>query len=374
MKFTITTAVLQDMMSKATKGASCDGQRPLTGLIAIELKENVLTLITSSATNYLYVSRPNITGDDFYIVVPVEIFAKLVSKLTAENTTLELKDDNLIVKSGGTYTIAASINEEGELTKYPNPLNSDEFNTPKNSKNYDIKKTTFNLMLAVNSASVAEGEVAKTVPEIYTGYYLSKSIVTTNSINMCGVDIPVSDDVLLLRPETVKLTEVFTAENLGIGVNDDGRGGKNVLIMAKDEIDCMIVSKLMENAEDYQIDAINELLSSEYESKCSISKQNMLQALDRLMLFIDKLDDFVLYMTFTNDGLKLSNKKSSSEEVLNYEASDNFKPFTCRINVKMLFDQIKAVPGDLVNMLYGLKQCIKFEDGNITQLIALITD
>ena len=92
------------------------------------------------------------------------------------------------------------------------------------------------------------------------------------------------------------------------------------------------------------------------------------------MLFVDKLDDFTMCMTFTKDGLKLSNKKSSSEEVIAYEVSDNFKPFTCKINIKMLFDQIKAVPGDLVNMLYGLEQCIKFEDGNVTQLIALITD
>ena len=371
MKFTITTTVLQDMLSKATKGASCDGQRPLTGLIAIQLKDNTLTLITSSATNYLYVSRPNITGEDFYIVVPVEILSKLVSKLTAENTTLELKDDNLIVKSGGTYTIAASINEEGELTQYPSPIKGEEFDK---FTSYPIKKSTFNLMLAVNSASLAEGELAKTVPEIYTGYHISKSIVTTNSINMCGVDIPISDEVLLVRPETIKLTEVFTAENLVIRISDDNRGGKNIVITAEDETDCTIVSKLLDNAEDYQIDAINGLLASEYDSKCSVSKQSMSQALDRLMLFIDKLDDFILFMTFTNDGLKLSNKKSSSEEVIPYEASENFKPFACKVNIKMLFDQIKAAPGDLINMQYGVEQCMKFEDGNITQLIALITD
>lgn len=372
MKFTLTTTVLQDMMSKATKGASCDDQRPLTGLIAIELKDNVLTMITSSATNYLYVRRADIAGDDFYIVVPVEIFAKLVSKLTAENTTLELVDDNLIVKSGGTYTIAASINEEGELTKYPNPLDSDEF---KDHKTYPIKKSTFNLMLAVNSASIAEGELAKTVPEIYTGYHLSKSIVTTNSINMCGVNINISDDdILLVRPETIKLTDVFTAENLAIYISDDTRGGKNIVITSQDEVDCIIVSKLLENAEDYQIDAINGLLASEYDSSCSIGKQKMLQALDRLMLFIDKLDDFVLCMTFTKEGVKLSNKKSSSEEVIPFEASNDFKPFTCKVNIKMLFDQIKAAPGDLVNIQYGLEQCMKFEDGNVTQLIALITD
>ena len=217
--------------------------------------------------------------------------------------------------------------------------------------------------------------MAKSVPEIYTGYHISKSIVTTNSINMCGVNINISNDtVLLVRPETIKLTEVFDAENLTMCISDDKRGGKNIVIQAQEECDCIIVSKLLENAEDYQIDAINGLLAQEYDSKCSVNKQKMIQALDRLMLFIDKLDDFVLYMTFTNEGLKLSNKKSSSEEVIPYETSEDFKPFTCKVNIKMLFEQIKAAPGDLVNMQYGVEQCMKFEDGNITQLIALISD
>lgn len=371
MKFTVTTTVLQDMLSKAVKCASNDNQRPLTGLIAIQLKENLLTLITSSATNILYVNRGDIAGDDFYVVVPVEIFSKLVSKLTAENTTLEVKNDNLIVTSGGTYTIGASINEEGELTKYPDLYHtSKEFET---FKEYDIKRSTFNLMLAVNSASIADGEIAKELPEVYTGYHVSKSIVTTDSVKMCGIDINVTgDDILLIRPETIKLTEVFSAENLKIRTSEDARGGKNIVISAKDEVDCIIVSKLLENATEFNIEALNNLLAIDIESTCSINKSKFLSALDRLSLFIDKLDDFKLYMTFIPEGLKLSNAKSSSEEVLNYEASDKFKPFTCIIDIKALTEQIKAVPGDLVNMSYGNDKFVKFKDGNITQMIALI--
>lgn len=371
MKFTITTAVLQDMLAKSTKCASNDNQRPLTGLIAIQLTNNVLTLITSSATNYLYVHKDKIAGDDFYVVVPVEIFSKLVSKLTAENTTLELKDDNLIVTSGGTYTIGVSIDEEGELTRYPDPYygHIEEFENP---KIYPIKKSTLNLILSVNSASVAEGEMAKDLPEVYTGYHMSDAIVTTDSMKMCGVDIKICDEPILVRPETMKLTDVFTEENLNIRISDDKRGNKNIVIDSVNP-DCVIVSKLIENMEEFQIADIKGLLDSDFESSCAVSKVKLAQALDRLSLFINKLDDFALYLTFTKDGLKLANKKSSSEEVIAYEASNDFKPYTCTIDINALTDQIKAVPGDLVNIYYGNEVAIKFEDGNITQMIALMS-
>lgn len=365
MKFTVTTPILQDMMSKAVKGASNDNQRPLTGLIAIQLKNNVLTLITSSESNYLYVSRAGVTGDDFYVVTPVETFAKLVSKLTADNTTLEVVDDKLIVTSGGKYTVEVSINAEGELTKYPDPYSKIDFDK---ADVYPIKKSTLGLILAVNSASIANGEIAKDLPEIYTGYHMSKSIVTTDTIKMCGIDIDVcGNSTMVLRDSTMKLTELFTAENLGIYVIDN-----TVVIKPEDGNDCIIVSKLMDDAEDFNIDAINGLLKTDFDSTCSVSKLKLLQILDRLSLFIDKLDEFSVYLTFTKDGIMLANKKSSSEELIAYEASDNFKAYACRVDIKMLIDQIKAAPGDLINIEYGNDTCLKFTDGNVTQLVALL--
>ena len=365
MKFTMTTAVLQEMLTKSVKCASNDNQRPLTGLIAIQLKDNVLTLITCSESNYLYVNKENIVGDDFYVVVPVEIFSKLVSKLTAENITLELDDNALVVKSGGTYSIEVSLNEEGELTRYPDPFSKIDMKS-ENVQHYPIKRSTLGLILAVNSASIAAGETAKDLPEVYRGYYVANNIVTTDTIKMCGININICDVPMLVRPETMKLTEVFSDENLEIAIQDS-----TIILHSLDSADCIIMSKLMSNVEDFQIDALNDLLATEFESECAINKTTLLQILDRLSLFIDKLDDFGVYLTFTQEGIKLANKKSSSEETIAYEMSDNFKPFTCKVDIKMLTEQVKAAPGDLINLKYGNEVCLKFTDGNVTQLVAL---
>ena len=81
MKLTIKTDIFKEIISRAIKGASQNKLIPLTSLMAIQLKDDQLTVITSDATNYLYINQDNIAGDDFYVVVQVEQFSKLISKL-----------------------------------------------------------------------------------------------------------------------------------------------------------------------------------------------------------------------------------------------------------------------------------------------------
>ena len=69
MKLTINTSTLQSMVAKSMKGASCNKMIPLTGLMAIQLLDHELTLITTDATNYLFIHEDKVEGDDFYVVV-----------------------------------------------------------------------------------------------------------------------------------------------------------------------------------------------------------------------------------------------------------------------------------------------------------------
>ena len=88
MKMTITTSTMQNLVSKAMKGASNNKMIPLTGLMAIQLKDHLLTLITTDATNYLYVREDKVEGDDFYVVTQAEMFSKLIARLTCEKVSL----------------------------------------------------------------------------------------------------------------------------------------------------------------------------------------------------------------------------------------------------------------------------------------------
>jgi hypothetical protein len=112
----------------------------------------------------------------------------------------------------------------------------------------------------------------------------------------------------------------------------------------------------------------------EFSSMCKFPKSTLLNLLDRLALFVDTYDKNGIYLTFTNDGIRVSSKKSSGVEVIPYSDSKNFTPFTCCIDIEMLRSQIKAQTTDMIELWYGTDNAIKMVDGNVTQIVALLED
>jgi DNA polymerase III sliding clamp (beta) subunit (PCNA family) len=358
MKLTINTAKLQEMLMRATKGVGNNKLIPLTSLIAIELRNNKLTLITTDATNYLYVSQDKVEGDDFYVVVQVETFAKLIARMTCENVTLELLTNTLKVSGNGNYNIELPLDENGELIKYPDPL-----------ANFDasLANGTINLSTAKVILNTVKPALAVTMEApCYTGYYAGVKVVATDTYKICGLNVNLFNEPVLISPEMMDLLDVMTEEKIAFQISDD------TIIFTTN--DCQIYGKKLDGIEDYQIEAIEGLLGKEFNSMCKIPKSALLQLLDRLSLFVGTYDKNGVYLTFTKDGLMVSSKASSGTEIIQYQDSKNFQDFTCCIDIEMLRTQVKAQASDMIEMYYGLPNAIKMVDGNVTQIVALLED
>ena len=119
----IQTSKLQEMVARAVKGAKNDKILPLTQMMAIQLKDNVLTLITTSITNTLYIREDKVDGNDFYVVVPVEKFSKLIARLTSDTVSMEIdtKSKSLAIKGNGNYNVEIEYDEDDEIVNFPVP-------------------------------------------------------------------------------------------------------------------------------------------------------------------------------------------------------------------------------------------------------------
>ena len=358
MKMTISTSTLQNMVAKSMKGASCNKMIPLTGLMAIELKDHTLTLITTDATNYLYVREFKVEGDDFYVVIQAEMFAKLISKMTCEKVSLELKDNTLMVTGNGKYSIELPLDEEGELIKYPNPIDGKTFV----GDDYTINLSTIKLILNTAKAALAN---TLEVP-CYTGYYVGNKVVATDTYKICGINIKLWDEPTLISPEMMSLLDIFTEEKIAVYRNS------NTMVFKSEN--CIVYGTLMDSIDDYQIEAIDGLLEQGFESSCKLTKSALLQLLDRLALFVSPYDKNGVYLTFTRDGLQIESKQANSVELIPYTESNKFRDFTCCIDIEMLHSQVKANTCDSITIYYGDESAIKLADGNVTQIIALLED
>lgn len=361
MKLTIKTAKLQEMVSKAVKGAGNNKLIPITQMMAVKLEKNVLTLITTDATNYLYIRESKVDGEDFYTVVPVEIFSKLISKMTCENITLEEKETSLQVTGNGKYSVPIQYEDSGEIVAYHDPLKDTKF---KAKEGAEIQGTTVTVIL--NSIKPA---LATTLEmPCYTGYYVGERVVATDSSLINSLECEVFKKPRLVSSEVMNLLAVMDTEKIHVDFKEG--------IICFSSPNCVVYGRDLPGIEDFAIDNIVPYLTElEFPASCEVSKNVLLQLLDRISLFVSSYDDDAVNLTFTKDGIQLSSMSSNGTELIPYVTSENYKEnFICPLNIKELIRQVKAQTGETVKIFYGNENALKFVDGKVIQVIGLLVD
>ena len=360
-KLTIKTAKLQEMVARAVKGAKDDKILPITQMMAIELKDNVLTLITTTVSTTLYIRENKVEGDNFYVVVPVETFSKLISKLTCDTVTISINEamKAVEIKGNGTYFVPIEFDEDEHMVVYPDPLIEIVFD-PEDS--VEINKSTVEVIL-----NTLKPALATTLESpCYTGYYVGDDVIATDRFLINSLAVKLFEEPKLVSSPVMDLLDVMNAEKINVDFKDN--------IMVFGSPDCTIFSREMEGIEDFAVDAISEFINMDFDSVCKIPKASLLQLLERILLFVSDYDKGSVSFTFTKDGLQVNSKASSAIEVIPYSESNNFKPFMCCVDINMMMKQIKSQPGDVIELWYGNESALKITRDNITQIIALLSD
>ena len=359
MKFTIGTELMKDVVARAIKGAGNNKLIPITSMMCIQLKDGELTVITTDATNYLYIKEQHVAGDDFYVVVDANQFAKLVSKMTCESITMTVDEKlyTMKVKGNGNYTMELPLDEDGAPVRFPDALAKTVL-----PNTIELNRSTVIAILETIKPALA---VTMENPQ-YTAYYMGDKVVATDSYKIASLAIPMFDEPKLVSSEFLDLVAVMRAEKI------------TAMFSAADVMfetpDCMIVGKFVDGIDDFAIEPITNLIEQEFDSHCSVPKSDLLQMLDRLSLFVGTYDKNAVDLTFTNQGLQISSKASSGIEILPYVNSENQRDFTCSVDILMLVQEVKAISNDLIEIYYGDESSIKLIDGNITIVIALMED
>jgi DNA polymerase III sliding clamp (beta) subunit (PCNA family) len=363
MKLQIKTTKLQEMLSKAIRGASNNKLIALTGLIAIQLKDDELVLTTTDATNYLYVKDTN-TGnwvadeDTFYAVVQVTTFSKLVARMTCESIVLEINDSYLSVVGNGTYKIDIPLDEDGNPIKYPNPAEMV-------SKNNEIGRlsnvTIKNIINSLKQALMTTSEYP-----CYTCYYAGDFVIATDTFKISSLRKQLFTEPKLISTEQMNLLDVMGSDE--IIVYSDGSK------MLFDSHNCTVYAVEPIYIEEFSVDAIESLITQRFNSMCKLPKDAILRLLDRISLFVGEKDNGEVFLTFTPDGLMVTSKKSTGTEMIPYIEHMNLVDFACSVNVNMLTAQIKAQSGDAIELWFGDDRSIKIVDGDNTAIIALFNE
>lgn len=360
MKITVKTITLQEMLSKATKAVTNNKLLPITGLIGIKCENNKLTIITSDATNYMYVSSESVVGDNIDVAVSADMFAKLISKMTCDTVTLSVTDDYLEIKGNGTYKLEFPFDENGSIVKFPDKFKKLD------SKVIDegtISSGTINSILTSVKPALA---VTPEAP-CYMGYYVGDTVVGTDTYKIARLDTKLFNVPTLISAELMNLVGIISDAEIEYTMYKDGS-----ITFVSDTI--KVYGKKMSGIEDYSIDAINNLISVTTDSSCSVSKTDILQLLDRLALFVNPYDKNGIRLTFTEDKLIVDSRSNSGVEAIEYLSKSNVKELSCLIDIEMLQSQIKSVPSDTITMYFGLDTALTISHDKLTNMVAFLDD
>lgn len=353
----ISSARFKDGVAKVVKGAGFNKLIPLTSMVGLKLKDGNLTILATDMTNSVAVVLDKVSGDDFDITIDADKFSKLVSKITSEEITLEITDNVLVIKAGGTYKLPLIADEDG-LVVFPNIELVDMPN--------EVMLTSI-----LQAYNINKPALAKTMerPEL-TGYYCGERVISTDGcvITFSNFNLLNSPSPMLISSRMVDLLTLCKDEKIKWGYNSK----REELVFGTS--DYFVVGPMLPGIEDYPADAICAYLDEAFPSSCKLPKELMLNVLDRLSLFIDAYDKNGAYFTFTRTGLNIHSKKDASTEVVNYVESNDFEPFNCLVDIPMLKEQIASNPNDTIKLYYGNENALKLEAGNTIQVISLLED
>lgn len=368
----VKTKVLQDMMKKAIRGAGNNKLVPLTSMLNMKLNNMILSITTYNGTNYTTVKAYEIGNDPnekFNIVAECNTFDKLVSKTTSDYINLTLNDDkSLTFEGNGKYTISLPLNENDELIVYPKY----QFNT--NLPKSTIKLSVIKSILQFNKSALATSKDLICLTDYLVG--MNGTVVTADSYNMCINTIENFNVPMLLKPELLDLLDLNTKEDIKYQVDVD----ENKILFSTSDL---VIYGTIDNdlIDQYPYEVVKTFLNTEFSSSCTVGKQQLLNVLDRLSLFIGSFDINGVYFAFTKNGLQVENNKGNAIEHIDYHDSNNFTEFSCVVGVDSCTKLLKSIKGDYITMYYGDKSedgnggnLIKIVDDNITQILATFED
>ena len=359
----IKTEQLKELVSKASIGVGNNKLIPITELIGIKCVAGVFELITTDATNYVYVQQQieSTKENDLEATIYAEQFVKLVGKLTSEYTEFQLENGNLVVTANGTYTLELPLDENGEPVIYPDPLGTAVA---------DVKAYEVGVEDIKKSIQIAKSSLATTDDRpVLMNYYVGDSVFATDGCLVTEFRKELFKKPQLVSPKLMDILGAFDEKKLLITVTDE-------FICCKSDT-MAVYGKLSDDISEYEIDNVEQYISTKFPNVCKVNKAELLSAIDRISLFVSKYDNQAIRVMFDTDGIVISNLKSGSTEEVQYiEKKSKVKkkvvPFEAYINADMISTQLKSYVGDIVSIEYGVDFAISLVSEDTTQIISLM--
>lgn len=337
-------------------------------------------LFSVSVTNREYFVTATIQleeEENFNATVSAGTFLKLISQITTDTITLVVENNCLVVRGNGTYKLPMIFEEDSLLELKP----------------IDIENETVSMRLSgevllsilQNNSKELQKVKENIVRPIQRYYYVDEHGCITFSSGACVNNFELEKPVkFLLSAKVVKLFKLLGTGEVLFTLGHDFIGDDTTQTKVRFETPTVTISAIL-SCDDSMIlgvpvGPIRSRANSTYNYSVVFNKDELLQAINRFMLFVDKnsRNDFksCAVLTFQKDGVTIEGKTVDFDEFVYYTGMDNNinGEYTATIDLVDIKYCLDSYTGAYATFNFGDGQAFVLANGNIKNVIPEIDE
>lgn len=306
--------------------------------VVIEVKDNQIKLIANDLQLGIETLIDGEIKQEGSVAVGAKVFFEIIRKLPSDNVSITVDEDYHMNISCGKAKFNIMAKATDEFPYLPNIVKD---------KNVYISQFTLKDIIRQTVFSISDNENAKVMTgELFEIHDSELKVVSLDGhrISIRKVKLNQSyDDVSVIIPgktliEISKIINGGMDDEVSIFFTD-----KHVLFEFEDTI---VLSRLIEG-EYYKID---KMLSTDYETKVTVNKREMLECIDRSTLLLKESDKKPVIIDVQDDYMKFAMNSAIGSMDEDIDASKEGKDILIGFNPRFLMDALRVIDEDEITM------------------------
>ena len=306
--------------------------------VVIEVKDNQIKLIANDLQLGIETLIDGEIKQEGSVAVGAKVFFEIIRKLPSDNVSITVDEEYHMNISCGKAKFNIMAKATDEFPYLPNIVKD---------KNVNISQFTLKDIIRQTVYSISDNENAKVMTgELFEIHDSELKVVSLDGhrISIRKVKLNQSyDDVSVIIPgktliEISKIINGGMDDEVSIFFTD-----KHVLFEFEDTI---VLSRLIEG-EYYKID---KMLSTDYETKVTVNKREMLECIDRSTLLLKESDKKPVIIDVQDDYMKFAMNSAIGSMDEDIDASKEGKDILIGFNPRFLMDALRVIDEDEITM------------------------
>jgi len=285
----------------------------ITDTLELVAENKCLSMNVTNGEYYVRISIPLTDDIQFRATVNATTFLRLISQITTETVELTTNESSLIIKGNGTYKLPL-IYDGSELLRLP------EITIDNETASFPISSDVLNSILAFNSKDVAKDTNSRPVQRMY---YIDEQGAITFTSRACVNNFSLPKPIKLLLPDRiVKLFKLFKDGDVKFTLGHDAISEDIIQTKARFETDTMSLTAILDCDEalvsSVPVSAIRNRASNSYKYSISVNKNELIQAINRLLIFKSTQSLFSKFK-FSDKYVSINDSKNDNVETVMYK-------------------------------------------------------